>query len=160
MAETTETAPAQGPENPDVRHERSDASIGPIIKFGVALAAVALVAHLVLAWMFVLLEDREDRVKPKPPPLAPRTPALPPDAKAVQETFPEPRLQPAPVADLEAVRAEEEAKLTGYGYDPKTKTARIPIERAIELLSDPKTAAEHGIRVRSQQDAKKPGAAD
>jgi hypothetical protein len=49
---------------------------------------------------------------------------------------PAPRLQIKPKADLERLRADERAKLDGYGWtDRQAEVARIPIERAIELLS-------------------------
>lgn len=56
---------------------------------------------------------------------APR-PALPPA----------PRLQADPAADLAAVRGAERAKLETYEWrDPQRSVARIPIERAMQLLA-------------------------
>jgi hypothetical protein len=55
-----------------------------------------------------------------------------------QPFFPFPREQPNPVEDLNALRAREQAELTRYGWINRTSgIVRIPIERAIDLLSQP-----------------------
>jgi hypothetical protein len=49
---------------------------------------------------------------------------------------PAPRLQIDPKADLEHLRAQERERLTTYGWvDRERRIARIPIERAMELLA-------------------------
>ena len=49
---------------------------------------------------------------------------------------PTPRLQVDPKADLERLRAEENARLDGYGWiDRDRQIARIPVERAIDLVA-------------------------
>jgi hypothetical protein len=49
---------------------------------------------------------------------------------------PEPRIQPEPRLDVWKFQAETDAKLNSYGWvDQKAGVARIPIGRAIELLS-------------------------
>jgi hypothetical protein len=48
---------------------------------------------------------------------------------------PEPRLQVNPVQDLKALRAAEDQILASYGWvSQETNVARIPIDRAMELL--------------------------
>jgi len=48
---------------------------------------------------------------------------------------PAPRLQDAPLADLEALRAREDAELERWGWaDREAGRARVPIARAMELL--------------------------
>jgi hypothetical protein len=55
--------------------------------------------------------------------------------------FPAPREQPNPRADLDALRASEEAELNSYGWmDKPAGVVRIPIDRAIELLAQPPKA--------------------
>jgi hypothetical protein len=50
-------------------------------------------------------------------------------------TFPAPRLQPNPVADLNKFRVREEQQLNSYGWvDACAGRARIPIDRAIDIL--------------------------
>ena len=52
--------------------------------------------------------------------------------------FPAPREQPDPGADLAALRAREDAELNSYGWIDRTGgIVRIPIDRAIDLLSQP-----------------------
>jgi hypothetical protein len=61
----------------------------------------------------------------------------------------QPRLQSDPARDMQDLRAAEELHLSSYGWvNRKKKTVRIPIERAIQLLGNPDTARELGIRVR------------
>jgi hypothetical protein len=50
---------------------------------------------------------------------------------------PAPRLQVHPKADLDRLRAEEHDRLTTYGWaDRERRVARIPIERAMQLLAE------------------------
>jgi hypothetical protein len=50
---------------------------------------------------------------------------------------PAPRLQSKPKGDLERLRAHERAKLETYGWtDRQAQVARIPIGRAMQLLSE------------------------
>jgi hypothetical protein len=52
------------------------------------------------------------------------------------EPAPAPRLQAYPILDLERVRAAEDAAIAGYGWvDRRAGIARIPVERAIDLLA-------------------------
>ena len=63
---------------------------------------------------------------------APRVTAFPVDTTSFQE----PVLQIDPVADLKAYEAQEEALLHSYGWvDKGAGVARIPIDRAIELIA-------------------------
>jgi hypothetical protein len=65
------------------------------------------------------------------------TPALP--EAATQPLPPEPRLQTDPARELAEMRREEELRLSTYEWvSESTGVARIPIDRAIELL------VEHG----------------
>lgn len=49
---------------------------------------------------------------------------------------PEPRLQVYPAADLETFQKEQQESLSGYAWiDPQAGIARIPIERAMEILA-------------------------
>lgn len=60
----------------------------------------------------------------------------PPAVARDREEFPGPRLQTSSAADWEKYRAAEVHELTSYGWvDREKNIVRIPIERAIELLS-------------------------
>ena len=94
--------------------------------FGVGLALVMIV---VLAALWILLahwKTRQTARDPRPSPLAEaNAPRLPP----------EPRLQAAPVKDMDELRARETSTLTSYGWVDRTSgIARIPIDRAMQLL--------------------------
>jgi hypothetical protein len=54
---------------------------------------------------------------------------------------PAPQLQPDPVRDLATLREREQEALTTYGWvDRNQGIARIPIERAMQLLARPTSA--------------------
>jgi hypothetical protein len=51
------------------------------------------------------------------------------------EEFPQPRLEVKPGANLAELRAAEESDLNSYGWvDRNTRTVRIPIDRAMQLI--------------------------
>jgi hypothetical protein len=59
-----------------------------------------------------------------------------PSVAASHTYFPAPREQISPRLDLLSLRAQEEAELNSYGWiDPKAGVVRIPIDRALELVS-------------------------
>ena len=114
-----------GTEHAHVRHEQSDAEARPVLRaVAVLLGVTALVAAglVYLTRGLVAIEQAGD---PPRAPLAQEAGRLPP----------EPRLQTQPFADIETLRESERAVLDGYGWvDEKAGVARIPIERAKELL--------------------------
>src|SRR5205807_2663714 len=60
---------------------------------------------------------------------------------ALSKLPPEPRLQAHPAYDLSRLRADEDAELEGWSWaDRKAGLARIPIERAMDLLARPEPA--------------------
>jgi len=84
---------------------------------------------LTLVWLLLGLFRAESVARdPRPSPLEEeRGPRLPP----------EPRLQPSPTADMEAMRAEEEGILGRYGWvDRPAGIGRIPVDRAIDILAE------------------------
>ncbi len=111
-------------------------SLRRIVAIGLGLAAVTAVAF-VLMWLLVrgLMEVEQER-DPPPRPV--------PEANLPQRP-PEPRLQEHPEADLGTLRGEEDAVLGSYGWvDREAGVARIPIERAMEIL------AERGLPMRGE----------
>lgn len=107
-------------------HEKSDVSIGAIVKFGIGLTGAAVVIHFALWGLFRYLEDREAKRSRPLPSLV---------AAGLRRTPPEPRLEPDPILPRRRMLAEEEAALTTYGWvDRSTGIVRVPIERAMELL--------------------------
>src|SRR5262249_24512097 len=97
-----------------------------IVGLGIGLA-ILTPAVLGAVWLLsVGLKPVSVRHDPERSPLA--------EANARRQP-PEPRLQTAPNDDIRTLRAQEDQVLNEYGpADRATGTARIPIERAIEIL--------------------------
>lgn len=111
---------------PEGGHERSDVSISGIVKFGVGLAIAAALVHVALWGLFRWFQAREVKRDQPVPPIV---------AASLRRTPPEPRLEPDPLAPRAAAQAREDAILASYGWiDRKAGIARIPIDRAMELL--------------------------
>jgi hypothetical protein len=63
---------------------------------------------------------------------------------------PSPRLQPDPHADLQGLRAQKQALLSGWAWvDSTHEFARIPIDRAMALYAQ-QQAATHATKVPAQ----------
>jgi hypothetical protein len=94
--------------------------------FGLGLGLVMVVVLAALWGLLVDWKARRTAGDPRPSPLAEaNVPRLPPG----------PRLQPAPVKDMDELRARETSALNSYGWvDRQAGVARIPIDRAIDLL--------------------------
>jgi hypothetical protein len=119
-------------------HEHSDVRIGGVVKFLLILIASGVVIQFVLVGMWRFFGQTVG----------------PADAQSAfggpRELPPQPRLQVHPRADLQSYLRSEQEKLNSYGTDPATGAARIPIDRAIDLV------AERGLPYRRQAS---PGAA-
>jgi hypothetical protein len=112
--------------HPELRYEQRDVRPAAIVRFAIGLVLVIAVSSAALLGLFAVFAKQQQRHDPPPPPLARPTGDLPPV----------PRLQIAPVQDLEQVRAQEEKELNSYGWvDPRAGIARIPIDEAIRILA-------------------------
>ena len=110
---------------PDGGFDR-DLDVKSVVSFGIGLGLTMIVV-LALVWLLLAhWKTRQTARDPRPSPLAEaNAPRLPP----------EPRLQAAPVKDMDELRARETSTLTSYGWvDRQAGVARIPIDRAIDLL--------------------------
>lgn len=117
----------QRPLNP--HYETTDVPAGLIVRIGLGLLAGLVIAIIVLAIFFRLASEQPAPRWTAPSPL----PAEPPA----------PRLQVSPVQDLQRLRALEDAVLYSYGWiDREAGIARIPIERAMEILVQQQGTAE------------------
>ena len=105
-----------------------DVNIPAVIRFGFWLGVGVVAVTLVMLGLFRSLEKKD---------LASDT-HLPPNVAAnLARTPPEPRLEPFPLAPGQRLRAEEDAILTSYAWvDKKAGVARIPIDRAIEIVAE------------------------
>jgi hypothetical protein len=135
--------------NPDVSRERTDANVWAIVTFGISLAGVLIVIHILLLWMFGVLYRTERRDDPGRPAIAADRPGFPEDLKDIEKTAP--ILQRDDQYDLEKLRRQEDMLLNSEPswVNQKTKTVRVPIAEAISRLeADPRLAAANGIRFR------------
>jgi hypothetical protein len=113
------------PNRPETLFEHRDVNTWAVGKFGIGLALLCILAVGILYGVFRYFEAREGgRVTEQDMSI---------DAGKLP---PKPRLQEAPVRDLEAIRAAEDRLLNSYGWvDEQKGVARIPIARAMELLA-------------------------
>lgn len=110
-------------------HEHSDVPIRPLAIALASIAALCVVTFALLYFVFWRYKTQQEAQE------RPRTAV--PMAKPV---VPEPRLQGVqgfsdnhPTKDLVQLRDRHAAELNGYSRDPQSQTARIPIERAMDL---------------------------
>lgn len=107
-------------------YEHSDVSARPVLIAAIGLAVSVVVTVVLMLVLINFFASRESLQSAPANPLA--------GAYGLKAP-PEPRLQTAPVDDLVALRAAEKDALTSYGWiDREGGVARIPIERAMELL--------------------------
>jgi len=128
MSELRET------DNVEVVHEESDVNVGAILRYGVGLFVVAVVAHVFLWWLLGVYERQDARAQTQVYPLA---------AGQQNRLPPAPRFQRNPQEEMESLRARQKALLEGYGWMNRgAGIARIPIEDAMKMV------VERGLPVR------------
>jgi hypothetical protein len=117
----------------DVGHETSDASLGGVWRFLLAMTVVLTVCFGLMWLLQRRFDAREAAHDVQPSPVVPRQgDRLPPL----------PRLQTLPARDLAAMHQEEDALLHTWAWtDGERAFAQVPIDRAIEI------AAERGLPV-------------
>jgi hypothetical protein len=104
-------------------HETSDMNPKYVLYFTVGLTVAAIVVQLGLWWMFKQFERQQARRDTQPTFVEAPKPA------------PEPRLQVSPQDDLQELLRRENEILTTYGWIDRAKgTARIPVDRAMQLF--------------------------
>ena len=116
-------------DDPATAHETSDINVRAIIWFVVVLTVIVLAVDVAMWGLFKVLDHMEVKNDPIVTPLAP------PASPAAGQPIGPPGLQTTPWVDLKHFRAEQNAFIHGYGWvDEKTGVARVPIEKAKELL--------------------------
>jgi hypothetical protein len=124
MAKTTMAEDQKNADNPG--YETTDADIKPLAQTGIfvtVLLVFSFISMIVLFKVFAYYQPllHDNRVSP----LA--------TSRIVSN---EPRLQVDPPAQKLTLDSSESETLSSYGWvDPSVKVARIPIDRAIELVS-------------------------
>ncbi|MFI5089425.1 MAG: hypothetical protein ACHP7P_05145 [Terriglobales bacterium] len=111
--------------NPGVSYEPREADLRVVLAFLAALGLATVMVLLVLWGMFSYFRGKSAERGPLP---SPRMYTSPPNV-------PQPRLQPNPVADYDAYHLSAAETLNSYGWvDQKAGTARIPIDKAMDLV--------------------------
>lgn len=106
-------------------YEKSDASVGSILRFGLGLFICILLVIGLVTGIQAAFTGRWPDLRPARSGLA--------DDPNVQLP-PAPRLEARPGQTLQELRANEQARLHSYGWvDEAAGVVRIPIERAMEL---------------------------
>jgi hypothetical protein len=105
------------------QHEKTDMDPKYIVYFAIGLVILGVAIHLGLWWMFYKFEQQQARRDTRP------------TLADVEKAKPEPRLQINPQGDLEELRRQENEILSTYQWiDREQGTARIPIDRAMQLF--------------------------
>jgi len=122
-----EVPPAVPEEHEPVGYEERDVNAWAVGRFAIGLVLLCILSLAVLVGFFRVLENQH------------------PLAEGARPVPPQPRLQQTPVIDLKAMRDAEDQVLTTYGWvDQAHGLVRIPIDKAIDLLS------QRGIPARPQ----------
>jgi hypothetical protein len=134
------------PEHEKVAYEREDLSPRGIFAFLIGLALVGVLIHFAVKGMYGYLDSYQ---KQHQPPLNPLVSQTETDSRKVSNAdiarFPQPRLETNERLEITDFRLQEEKKLNSYDWiDQKAGIARIPIERAMQLL------AQRGLPTRPQ----------
>lgn len=112
-------------ERPGASHEKTDIDISAIVRFGIGLCALAVVSFVLIWGFYHFLESQHGGPLPATG-LNTTAGALPP----------QPRLQQAPVEDLQEMLAAQDKLLHTYGWvDQQHGIVRVPIDRAIDMLA-------------------------
>ncbi|MEK6284134.1 MAG: hypothetical protein AABO57_00165 [Acidobacteriota bacterium] len=126
-----------------VGHEASDLRITPVVWFLIGLSFGTVVICLLMAGLFDAFGDLANDAEGKPSPLASERQKLPPEPRlqlapstGEQLEGKQPNLkEDHPLQEMKRVRAEENKKLSSYGWvDEKGGVVRIPIEEAKKLI--------------------------
>ncbi len=125
-ADVEQVSREEGAARPAVAYERADLSARRIALVATGVLAVALLAVLLVAPPFFGLKEHRAEVSPKRSPQAP----------AGLREPPQPRLQPAPQADLQGYTAAYDRLLGTYSWIDQAKgIAAIPLDRAMQIAS-------------------------
>jgi hypothetical protein len=139
-------------EHDEVAYEHEDLSPRGIFAFLVGLGLVLVLVYFVVKGMDGFLEAYQKQHQPPLNPLASQTET---DSRKVSNAdiakFPQPRLETNERLEINDFRLQEENTLNSYGWiDQKAGIARIPIDRAMQLL------AQRGLPIRPQAGAVPP----
>ena len=117
-----------GPTPPGAKYEHTDIDVNVGYKFALWLSVAMLISVAIVYGSFVFFESQAQEANrtAQKYPLAATLPAKQP---------PTPNLQTQPFKDVYQLRAEENKKLSEYGWvDKDGGVTHIPIDRAMEVM--------------------------
>jgi len=121
-------------------YETRDVKLRPLVVFIAGLTVVGIVVYLVVFLMLRLFSGQAAREDARVAPSSVSRPALGPGEERLP---PEPRIQANPASDMDALRRQEDARLTTYGWvDRQAGIVRIPVDAAMTQI------LEEGLPVR------------
>ncbi len=107
--------------------ENKDINFKAVMISGIGLTLIIFVG-LILSFVTFVYFEHQEKKNQKPVPLMDIGNPIPP----------EPRLQVTSGGDLQKMREEDARLLNEYAWiDQKAGIARIPVERAMEILAEP-----------------------
>jgi hypothetical protein len=121
------------PENPSVRHERTDASLRAILMVAVGAMVFAAVAFYLLLMFFESEQKREAAIKKSPFPLAPGPSTALPREPRLEQIDRLAGVETPNVFERESAKLEV---LNGYGPTPEEGFIHVPIDQAMGFLAD------------------------
>ncbi|MFO7691704.1 MAG: hypothetical protein R6V57_01340 [Vicinamibacterales bacterium] len=130
-------------------YETRDVKLRPLVVFVAGLAVVGVVVYLVVFLMLRLFSGQAAREDAR---VAPSSVSRPAPVPGEERLPPAPRIQANAAADMDALRRQEDARLTTYGWvDKPAGIVRLPIDVAMTRI------VEEGLPVR-QPDSAPPAA--
>jgi hypothetical protein len=129
--------PAEEMHNDGVGHEHADISIRGIVAAGAGLAAITVVAFVLMAGLFRLLDSQAKKNEPRVSPLAAEPTKMPRQVVGPEPfgSAPKPQLLTNEPSVLMQHRTAEQSQLSGYGWvNEQAGVARMPIGEAKKLL--------------------------
>lgn len=119
-ATTDEKRPGPG-------HEKNDVSIRGVVWFVVGLVVAGIGVQLLIWGVFRVLGSQSKSIDRPIPPVV---------EKSMKRLPPAPHLEDRPLAPRAVLNAQEDARLSSYGWvDQKAGVVHVPIDRAIDLLA-------------------------
>ena len=128
-------------------YEHSDIGVAAILYFLAGLAVALLLVYFVVDRLYHYLDKRSEAEQA---PVNPMVTTAPADTRRIpkdypHEAFPDPKLEEDERGQLNGIRLKEEQTLSTYDYvDKNAGTVRIPIERAMDLIT------QRGLPTRAQ----------
>jgi hypothetical protein len=117
--------------------ERQDLTAHGVFAFLISLAVGGVLVYFVVWGFYDFMDTRQRLHQPQQSPLVKQSEANPRIVSLDEITkFPQPRLEQNERVEINDFRLKEEQTLNSYGWvDEKSGTVRIPIERAMQLVS-------------------------